>query len=44
MNFFGRYVHNIHGDVYYDALETILGGASNPHKYGVTSISQVTKR
>jgi hypothetical protein len=36
--------HNIHGDVYYDALETILGGASNPHKYGVTSISQVTKR
>lgn len=36
--------HNIHGHVYYDALETILGGESNPRKYGVTSISKVTKR
>ena len=35
--------HNIHGHVYYDALESILGGASNPHSYGVTSISRVTK-
>ena len=35
--------HNIHGHVHYDALETILGGASNPHKYGVTSISRVSK-
>ena len=35
--------HNIHGHVHYDALESILGGASNPHKYGVTSISRVSK-
>lgn len=35
--------HNIHGHVHYDALESILGGESNPHKYGVTSISRVTK-
>jgi hypothetical protein len=35
--------HNIHGHVHYDALESILGGLSNPHKYGVTSISRVTK-
>jgi hypothetical protein len=35
--------HNIHGHVHYDALESILGGESNPHKYGVTSISMVTK-
>lgn len=35
--------HNIHGHVHYDALETILGGLSNPHKYGITSISRVTK-
>ena len=35
--------HNIHGHVYYDALDSILGGASNPHKYGVTSISRVSK-
>ena len=34
--------HNIHGDVYFDALVSILGG-SNPHDYGVTSISRVTK-
>jgi hypothetical protein len=35
--------HNIHGHVHYDALESILGGKSNPHKYGVTSISKVSK-
>ena len=35
--------HNIHGHVHYDALESILGGLSNPHKYGVTSISRVTR-
>ena len=35
--------HNIHGHVYYDALESILGGQSNPRKYGVTSISRVSK-
>lgn len=35
--------HNIHGHVYYDALESILGGLSNPHKYGVTSISRVSR-
>lgn len=35
--------HNIHGHVHYDALVSILGGASNPHKYGVTSISRVSK-
>ena len=35
--------HNIHGHVHYDALESILGGTSNPHKYGVTSISRVSK-
>ena len=35
--------HNIHGHVHYDALESILGGASNTHKYGVTSISRVSK-
>jgi hypothetical protein len=35
--------HNIHGHVHYDALESILGGLSNPHKYVVTSISRVTK-
>lgn len=35
--------HNIHGHVHYDALESILGGLSNPHKYGVTSISRVSK-
>ena len=35
--------HNIHGHVYYDALESILGGKSNPRKYGVTSISRVSK-
>lgn len=35
--------HNIHGHVHYDALVSILGGLSNPHKYGVTSISRVTK-
>jgi hypothetical protein len=35
--------HNIHGHVHYDALESILGGLSNPHKYGVTSISRVSR-
>lgn len=35
--------HNIHGHVYYDALVSILGGYSNPNKYGVTSISRVSK-
>lgn len=35
--------HNIHGNVHYDALVSILGGMSNPHKYGVTSISRVSK-
>ena len=35
--------HNIHGHVYYDALEAILGGRTNPLKYGVTSISRVSK-
>lgn len=35
--------HNIHGNVHYDALESILGGISNPHKYGVTSISKVSR-
>lgn len=35
--------HNIHGHVYYDALVSILGGFSNPNKYGVTSISRVSK-
>lgn len=35
--------HNIHGHVYYDALEAILGGRTNPRKYGVTSISRVSK-
>ena len=35
--------HNIHGHVHYDALVTILGGLSNPHKYGVTSISMVRR-
>ena len=35
--------HNIHGHVHYDALVSILGGLSNPHKYGVTSISRVRK-
>lgn len=35
--------HNIHGHVHYDALVSILGGLSNPHKYGVTSISRVRR-
>ena len=35
--------HNIHGSVYYDALVSILGGSSNPNKYGITSISRVSK-
>ncbi len=35
--------HNIHGHVHYDALVSILGGVSNPHKYGVTSISKASK-
>lgn len=35
--------HNIHGHVHYDALVSILGGYSNPHKYGVTSISRVSR-
>ena len=32
--------HNIHGHVHFDALVSILGGKSNPYKYGVTSISR----
>lgn len=36
--------HNIHGNVHRDALEMVLGGRSNPKKYGVTTIYQVTKR
>lgn len=35
--------HNIHGHVYYDALVSVLGGTSNPNKYGITSISRVSK-
>ena len=35
--------HNIHGNVHYDPLTSILGGLSNPHSYGVTSISRVSK-
>jgi hypothetical protein len=35
--------HNIHGHVHYNALVSILGGRSNPHKFGVTSISRVSK-
>lgn len=35
--------HNIHGNVYYDPLLSILGGLSNPHSYGVTSISRVSR-
>ena len=35
--------HNIHGHVHYDALVSILGGFSNPRKYGITSISKVSR-
>lgn len=35
--------HNIHGSVYYDALVSILGGYSNPNKYGITAISRVSR-
>ena len=35
--------HNIHGNVYRDALVSILGGTSNPYKYGITSISRASK-
>ncbi len=31
--------HNIHGNVYRNSLLSVLGGRSNPHKFGVTSIS-----
>jgi hypothetical protein len=34
--------HNIHGHVHYDALVSVLGGRSNPHKYGITSISKAS--
>lgn len=30
--------HNIHGNVHRDSLHAVLGGRSNPHKYGVTTI------
>ena len=30
--------HNIHGDVHRNSLRSVLGGRSNPHKYGVTTI------
>ena len=35
--------HNIHGNVHRDALQSVLGGRSNPRKYGVTTIYEVTK-
>ena len=35
--------HNIHGHVYRDALTSILGGKTNPNKYGVTAISRASK-
>ena len=35
--------HNIHGHVHRDALQSVLGGKSNPRKYGVTSISRASK-
>lgn len=35
--------HNIHGHVHRDALVAVLGGRSNPYKYGVTTIYQVGK-
>ena len=35
--------HNISGNVYRDALTSILGGKSNPNKYGVTAIAQASK-
>lgn len=31
--------HNIHGTVHNDALKDIMGGKSNPNKYGVTAIA-----
>ena len=36
--------HNIHGHVHRDALVSVLGGRSNPQKYGVTTIYQVVKK
>lgn len=30
--------HNIHGNVYRNSLKTVIGGRSNPHKFGVTTI------
>lgn len=35
--------HNIHGTVYRDSLRSVLGGASNPHKFGVTTIYLASK-
>lgn len=35
--------HNIHGHVHRDALTSILGGKSNPYKYGVTAIARASK-
>lgn len=35
--------HNIHGHVHKDSLQSVLGGKSNPRKYGVTSISRASK-
>lgn len=31
--------HNIHGNVYKDKFDNILGGYSNPNNYGITAIS-----
>ena len=31
--------HNIHGNVYKDTYDSVLGGRSNPNKYGITAIS-----
>ena len=36
--------HNVHGNVHRDALVSVLGGRSNPFKYGVTTIYQVGKK
>lgn len=31
--------HNIHGNIYKDKFDSVLGGLSNPNKYGITAIS-----
>lgn len=31
--------HNIHGNIYKDTYDSVLGGRSNPNKYGITAIS-----